>query len=73
MKKVFLELVLSAGLGLFLVCIIQLSAQLLTRGNLTGNVTEVEISINPGEPLPANGTVTISTEGAIDRHEWIST
>jgi len=26
----------------------------------------VDISIDPAEPLPANGTVTISTEGAID-------
>ena len=26
----------------------------------------VNISINPEEPLPANGTVSISTEGTID-------
>jgi hypothetical protein len=26
----------------------------------------VDISINPEEPLPANGTVSISTEGATD-------
>jgi len=32
-------------------------------GNLTG---EIDISIDPAEPLPANGTATISTEGATD-------
>ncbi len=32
-------------------------------GNLTG---EIDISIDPAEPLPANGTSTISTEGATD-------
>jgi len=42
------------------------SAQPLTKDTLTANVTEVDISIDPAEPLPANGTVTISTEGAID-------
>jgi hypothetical protein len=62
MKKVSLEFVsvLSTGLGLlFLLSTIQVSAQpLVTDG---GN-----ISINPGEPLPDNGTVSISTEGATD-------
>ncbi len=33
---------------------------------MTGNVAEVDISIDPAEPLPDNGTVTISTEGATD-------
>ena len=60
------ELVLSIGLGLFLLSTIQVSAQPLTKDSLTGNVTEVDISIDPLEPLPANGTVTISTEGATD-------
>src|SRR5918996_157973 len=41
-------------------------AQPLTKDSSTGNVTEVDISIDPGEPLPANGTVTISTEGGTD-------
>jgi hypothetical protein len=67
MKKVLLELVLIAGLGLFLVSIAQVSAQQpLTKETLSGNVTEADISIDPAAPLPANGTVTISTEGATD-------
>ena len=32
---------------------IQVSAQPLTKDTLTGNVTEVDISIDPAEPLPA--------------------
>ena len=66
MKKMSLEFVLSIGIGLFLLSTIHVSAQPLTKDTLTGNVTEVDISIDPAEPLPANGTVTISTEGAID-------
>jgi hypothetical protein len=59
--------VLSIGLGLFLICTVQVFAQPLTKDTPTGNLTgEVDISIDPGEPLPANGTVTISTEGATD-------
>src|SRR5918996_2847799 len=61
MKKVSLTFVsiLSIGLGLFLLSTIQVSAQpLVTDG--------ANISINPQEPLPANGTVSVSTEGAID-------
>jgi hypothetical protein len=61
-----LEFVLSTGLGLILLSTIQVTAQPLTKDTLTGNVTEVDVSINPAEPLPANGTVTISTEGATD-------
>lgn len=63
---------LLAGLGLILLSIIELSAaaaasaQSLTKDMLTGNVTGVNISIDPEEPLPTNGTVTISTERAID-------
>ena len=66
MRKTCLEFVLGAGLGLFILSTIQVSAQPLTKDTLTGNVTEVDISIDPAEPLPANGTVTISTEGATD-------
>jgi hypothetical protein len=67
MKKVCLGFVLSAGLGLFLLSTIQVSAQQpLTKETLSGNVTEADISIDPAAPLPANGTVTISTEGATD-------
>ena len=44
----------------------QVSAQPLTKDILTGNVTEADISIDPAEPLPSNGTVTISTESATD-------
>jgi hypothetical protein len=61
MKKVSLTFVsiLSIGLGLILLSTIQVSAQpLVTDG--------ANISINPQEPLPANGTVSVSTEGAID-------
>src|SRR5918996_4895475 len=65
-KMLSIEFVLSIGLGLFLLSTIQISAQPLTKDSLTGNVTEVDISIDPLEPLPANGTVTISTEGATD-------
>src|ERR687891_1174810 len=65
-KMLSIEFVLSIGLGLFLLSTIQVSAQPLTKDSLTGNVTEVDISIDPVEPLPANGTVTISTEGATD-------
>ena len=62
MKKASLKFlsILSTGLGLFLLSTIQVSAQPLVM-NTPGN-----ISINPEEPLPANGTVSISTEGATD-------
>jgi hypothetical protein len=62
MKKMSLEFVsiLSAGLGLFLLSTIQVSAQPLVMN------TPANISINPEEPLPANGTVSISTEGVTD-------
>ena len=69
MKKVYLEFVsvLSVGLGLFLLSTIQVSAQPLVTSTPTGTLTDgVNISINPREDLPANGTVSISTEGAID-------
>jgi hypothetical protein len=69
MKKVYLEFVsvLSTGLVLFLVSTIQVFAQPLVKDAPTGALTGgVDISINPGEPLPANGTVSISTEGATD-------
>src|SRR5919106_6963534 len=67
MKMLSLEFVLSVGLGLFLLSSIQASAQPLTKDTPTGNLTgEVDISIDPAEPLPANGTITISTEGATD-------
>src|SRR5918994_6622976 len=64
--KTSLKLLLITGLGLFILSTMQVSAQPLTKDSSTGNVTEVDISIDPAEPLPANGTVTISTEGAID-------
>jgi hypothetical protein len=67
MKKVLLELVLSAGLGIFLLSTMQVLAQQpLTKETLSGNVTEADVSIDPAAPLPANGTVTISTEGTTD-------
>jgi hypothetical protein len=66
MKKVSQKFVsiLITGLGLFLLSTIQVSAQpLVISGTLTDGAN---ISINPEEPLPANGTVSISTEGATD-------
>src|ERR687895_1005914 len=70
MKKVSLESasVLSAGLVLvFLLNTVQASAQPLVPSTPAGTLTDgVNISINPEEPLPANGTVSISTEGATD-------
>ena len=69
MKTVSLEIVsvLSTGLGLFLLSTIQVSAQPLVMSTPTGSMTDgANISINPEEPLPANGTVSISTEGAAD-------
>jgi hypothetical protein len=67
MKKVALEFVsvLITGLGLFLLSTIQVSAQPLVK-DPPGTPDGVDISINPEEPLPANGTVSISTEGATD-------
>ena len=52
--------VLSTWLGLFLLSTIQVFAQPLVMN------TPTNISINPEEPLPDNGTVSISTEGATD-------
>jgi hypothetical protein len=68
-KKVSLKIVsiLSTGLGIFLLSTIQASAQPLVKDTPTGNLTDgVDISISPAEPLPANGTISISTEGATD-------
>jgi hypothetical protein len=69
MKKVSLGFVsvLSTVLGLLLLSTIQVSAQPLVPSSPTGTLSDgINISINPEEPLPANGTVSISTEGATD-------
>jgi hypothetical protein len=68
MKKVFLESasVLSIGLVLLLLITLEVSAQPLVKDTPTGTLTDGGISISPEEPLPANGTVSISTEGATD-------
>jgi hypothetical protein len=69
MKNVSLEFasVLITGLVLVLLSTVQVSAQPLVTSTPTGTSTDgVNISIDPEEPLPANGTVSISTEGAID-------
>ena len=69
MKTVSLGLVsvLSTGLGLFLLSTIQVSAQPLVMNTPTGSMTDgANISINPVEPLPANGTGRITTEGVAD-------
>ena len=56
--------ILITGLGLVLLSTIQVSAQpLVISGTLTDGAN---ISINPGEPLPANRTVSISTEEVTD-------
>ena len=52
--------VLSTGLVLVLLCTVPVSAQPLVMN------TPTNIAINPEEPLPANGTVSLSTEGATD-------
>jgi len=64
----YLGLVLGTGLGLILVStVLTISAQPLAKDISKGNLTEdIDIAINPTEALPANGTVTISTEGATD-------
>jgi hypothetical protein len=68
MKKVSLDSasILSIGLVLVLLSIVQVSAQPLVKDTPAGTLTDGGISINPEEPLPANGTVSISTEGATD-------
>ncbi len=44
-----------------------MSAQPLVTSTPSGTTTDgVNITINPDESLPANGTVSISTQGAID-------
>jgi hypothetical protein len=62
MKKLSPQIVsvLSTGMGLFFLSAIQVSAQPLVMN------TPTNIAINPEEPLPANGTVSIGTEGARD-------
>ena len=68
MKKVFLESasVLSTGIVLLLLSTIEASAQPLVKDTPTETLTDGDISISPEEPLPANGTVSISTEGVTD-------
>jgi hypothetical protein len=67
-KKVSLDSVsvLSIGLVLVLLSTVQVSAQPLVKDTPTGTLTDGGISINPEESLPANGTVSISTQGATD-------
>jgi len=68
MKITSLGFVLGAGFGLlFILSSLPASAQPLKKDTPTGNLTEeIDISIDPSEPLPANGTATISAEGATD-------
>jgi hypothetical protein len=62
----YVVLVLGFGLGLLLISSLGTNAQ-LDKEAPSGNLTEdVDISISPGEELPANGTVSVSTEGATD-------
>ena len=68
MKKVSLDStsVISIGLVLVLLSTVQVSAQPLVKDTPIGNLTGGDISISPEEPLPANGTVRVSTGGATD-------
>ena len=69
MKKVTLDsaTVLIIGLVLVLLSTVQVYAQPLVTSTPPGTTTDgINITINPDEPLPANGTASISTEGAID-------
>lgn len=66
MQGMYVVLVLGFGLGLLLISSIGTNAQ-LDKEAPSGNLTEdVDISISPGEELPANGTVSVSTEGTTD-------
>jgi hypothetical protein len=66
MRELYVVLVLGFGLSLFLISSIGIDAQ-LDKEAPTRNLTEdVDISISPGEELPANGTVSVNTEGATD-------
>ena len=59
--------VLSIGLVSVLLSTVQVYAQPLVTSTPPGTTTDgINITINPDEPLPANGTASISTEGAID-------
>ena len=68
MKKMSLgsASVLSIGLVLVLLSTVQVYAQPLVKDTPTGNLTGGDISISPEVPLPANGTVSVSTAGATD-------
>ena len=59
MQDMYVGLVLSMGLGLILMSpALTTSAQPLEKDIPTGNLTEdIDIAINPTEPLPPNGTV----------------
>ena len=62
MQKTILELVLGAGLGLIILIDDTGVGTTSYNGHSSGNLTgEIDISIDPAEPLPANGTSTIST------------
>ena len=68
-KKVSLDSasVLSIGLVSVLLSTVQVYAQPLVTSTPPGTTTDgINITINPDEPLPANGTASISTQGAID-------
>ena len=58
--------VLTIGLVLVLLSTVQVSAQPLVKDTPIWNLTGGDISTSPKEPLPANGTVSVSTSGATD-------
>lgn len=68
MKMMYSVLFLGVGLSLStLSSVLTTSAQPLSKDIPTGNLTEdIDIVISPTEQLPANGTMTISTEGSTD-------
>ena len=69
MKKVSLDSASVLSIGLVSVLLSTCTGVCSTPRNQysTGTTTDgINITINPDEPLPANGTASISTEGAID-------
>ena len=59
--------ILAVGLSLVAIGTIVAQALPLEKDMSTGNTSEqIDLSINPEEILPANGTVTLSTSGTND-------
>ncbi|MGI0002566.1 MAG: hypothetical protein ACRD42_05750, partial [Nitrososphaeraceae archaeon] len=63
MASIVFVSVLIIGLGSFLLSTIQVSAQPIVTSTPPGTTEGINITVNPDESLPANGTVSISTQG----------